>query len=94
MAKFERINEQAGVPKDKAHFMAQMAEHLRMAKLYETSFYGKPGLITQVMNEAIEEAGSLDNKGRDKAWSIVCEKYATAVQAMSTLRSLNLMVGD
>ena len=38
MAKFEHINEQAGAPEDKASFMAQMAEHLRMAKLYETSF--------------------------------------------------------
>lgn len=94
MAKFERINEQAGAPADKASFIAQMAEHLRMAKLYETSFYGKPGLITQVMNEAIDEAGSLDNTGGDKAWSVVREKYATAIQAMGALRSLNLMVGD
>ena len=90
MAKFERINEQAGAPEDKASFMAQMAEHLRMAK----SIYGKPGLITQVMNEAIDEAGSLDNKGGNKAWNVVREKYATAVQAMGALRSLNLMVGD
>ena len=94
MAKFERINEQAGAPEDKASFMAQMAEHLRMAKLYETSIYGKPGLITQVMNEAIDEADNLDNKGGDKAWSVVREKYATAVQAMGALRSLNFMVGD
>ena len=94
MAKFERINEQAGAPEDKASFMAQMAEHLRMAKLYETSIYGKPGLITQVMNEAIDEAGSLDNKGGNKAWNVDREKYATAVQAMGALRSLNLMVGD
>lgn len=94
MAKFERIKEQAGAPEDKASFMAQMAEHLRMAKLYETSIYGNPGLITQVMNEAIDEAGSIDGKGGDKAWSVVREKYSTAVQAMSALRSLNLMVGD
>lgn len=65
-----------------------------MAKLYETSIYGKPGLITQVMNEAIDEAGSLDNKGGNKAWNVVREKYATAVQVMGALRSLNLMVGD
>lgn len=65
-----------------------------MAKLYETSFYGKPGLITQVMNEAIDEADNLNNKGGDKAWSVVREKYATTVQAMGALRSLNLMVGD
>ena len=94
MVKFERINEQTGAPEDKAHFMSQMAEHLRMAKLYETSFYGKPGLITQVINEAIDEAGALDSKGGDKAWSVVLEKYTTAVQAMGALRTLNLMVGD
>lgn len=94
MAKFEHINEQADAPEDKASFMAQMTEHLRMAKLYETSFYGKLGLITQVMHEVIDEAGSLDNKGGDKAWSVVREKYSTAVQAMGALRSLNLMVGD
>lgn len=94
MAKFEHINEQTGAPEDKAHFMAQMAEHLRMAKLYETSIYGKPGLITQVINEAIDEASTLDSKGRDKAWSVIREKYATAVQAMGALRSLNLMAGD
>lgn len=94
MAKFEHINEQAGAPEDKASFMAQMTEHLRMAKLYETSFYGKLGLITQVMHEVIDEAGSLDNKGGDKAWSVVREKYSTVVQAMGALRTLNLMVGD
>ncbi len=94
MAKFEHINEQAGAPEDKASFMAQMAEHLRMAKLYETSFYGKLGLITQVMHEVIDEASNLDDKGGDKAWNVVREKYATAVQTMGALRSLNLMVGD
>ena len=94
MAKFEHINEQAGAPEDKASFMAQMAEHLRMAKLYETSFYGKLGLITQVMHEVIDEASNLDDKGGNKAWNVVREKYATAVQAMGALRSLNLMVGD
>lgn len=94
MVKFERINKQTGAPEDKAHFMSQMVEHLRMAKLYETSFYGKPGLITQVINEAIDEAGALDSKGGDKAWSVVLEKYTTAVQAMGALRTLNLMVGD
>lgn len=65
-----------------------------MAKLYETSFYGKLGLTTQAMHEVIDEAGSLDNKGGDKAWSVVREKYSTAVQAMGALRTLNLMVGD
>lgn len=94
MAKFERISETANMSNDPARFITQAEEYLRMAKLYETSFYGKPGLITQVMNEAIDEAGSLDNKGGDKAWSVVREKYSTAVQAMGALRSLNLMVGD